>query len=43
MPYSKCGRCGVSFFGSNDGSTPKEKILCGECFNKTRGLTRSQF
>jgi len=43
MPYLTCFNCGVRFFGSNDGSIPKEKILCGECFNESKGLTRSQF
>ena len=43
MPYLTCFKCGIRFFGTPDESVPKEKYLCDECFNESRGLTRSQF
>jgi len=44
MPYLICFKCKTSFHAMNDGKEiPKEKHLCDECFNESKGFARSQF
>jgi hypothetical protein len=38
-----CFKCKTKFFGSNDGSIPKEKILCEECYMESKGHSKYEF